>query len=212
MATRSILRNGQEMAVTETEDEAVQAVRRDHPNPVKLEGIDGVVLYVNWAHITSIGPGRRPCPRPTVSGGRRRAVPKPPLPPDLVAFLAEPNPSVIATIRPDGSPHTAATWYLWVDGRVLVNMDEGRRRLEHVRQEPRVSITVLGRADLYHHVTLRGHAAELMADPQFTDIDRLSEHYTGRAYPQRDRGRVSAWIEVRSWHAWAVIEPWTGGR
>ena len=63
-------------------------------------------------------------------------MPKPPLPPDLVAFLAEPNPSVIATIRPDGNPHTAATWYLWVDGRVLVNMDEGRRRLEHLRQEP----------------------------------------------------------------------------
>jgi hypothetical protein len=74
------------MAVTETEDEVVQAVRRDHPNPVKLEGIDGVVLYVNWAHITSIGPGPRPCPRPTVSGDRRRAVPKPPLPPDPVAL------------------------------------------------------------------------------------------------------------------------------
>jgi hypothetical protein len=40
----------------------VQAVRRDHPNPVKLEGTDGVVLYVNWAHITSIGP--RPSPVP----------------------------------------------------------------------------------------------------------------------------------------------------
>jgi hypothetical protein len=149
MATRSIFRNGQETAVTKTEDEVVQAVRRDHPNPVKLEGIDGVVLYVNWAHITSIAPALA-VPRPTVSGDRRRAMPKPPLPPDLVAFLAEPNPSVIATIRPDGSPHTAATWYLWVDGRVLVNMDEGRRRLEHLRQEPRVSITVLGRADWYH--------------------------------------------------------------
>ena len=118
----------------------------------------------------------------------------------------------MAGIRPDGSPHTAATWYLWVDGRVLVNMDEGRRRLEHLRQEPRVSITVLGREDWYHHVTLCGHVAELMPDPQFTDIDRLSEHYTGRAYPQRDRSRFSVWIEVMSWHAWAVIEPWTGGR
>jgi len=82
-------------------------------------------------------------------------MPKPPLRPDLVAFLAEPNPSVIATIRPDGSPHTAATWYPWVDGRVLVNMDEGRRRLEHLREVPRVSITVLGRADWCHHVTAR---------------------------------------------------------
>ena len=139
-------------------------------------------------------------------------MPKPPLPPDLVAFLAEPNPSVIATVRPEGSPHTAATWHLWMDGRVLVKMDEGQRRPEHLRQEPRVSLAVLGREDWYHHVTLRGHAAELMADAQFTDIDRLSEHDTGRAYPQRDRGRVSAWIEVRAWHAWAVIEPWTGGR
>jgi hypothetical protein len=95
---------------------------------------------------------------------------------------------------------------------VLVNMDEGRRRLEHLRQEHRVSITVLGREDRCHHVTLRGHVAELMADPQFTDIDRLSEHYTGGACPQRDPGRVSAWIEVTSWHSWAVIEPWTGGR
>ena len=113
-------------------------------------------------------------------------------------------------VRPDGSPHTAATWYLWVDGRVLVNVDDGRRRLEHLRQEPRVSLTVLGREDWYHQVTLRGHVAELVPDPQFTDIDRLSEHYTGQAYPQRDR--VRAWIEVTAWHARAVIEPWTGGR
>lgn len=136
-------------------------------------------------------------------------MPKPPLPPNLVAFLAEPNPSVIATIRPDGGPHTAATWYLWVDGRALVNMDEDRRRLEHLRQEPRVSLTVLGHEDWYHHVTLRGRVVELAPDRQLTDIDRLSEHYTGRTYPQRDRGRFSAWIEVASWHAWAVTEPWT---
>jgi len=38
-------------------------------------------------------------------------------------FLSQPNPSVIATPQPDGSPHTAATWYLWENGRVLVNMD-----------------------------------------------------------------------------------------
>jgi PPOX class probable F420-dependent enzyme len=139
-------------------------------------------------------------------------MPRPPLPPDLVAFLAEPNPSVIATIRPDGSPHTAATWYLWVNGRVLVNMDEGRRRLEHLRQEPRVSITVLGHEDWYHHVTLRGHVAELMADPQFTDIDACLSTTPDGPTLTRDRGRVSAWIEVTSWNAWAVIEPWTGGR
>jgi hypothetical protein len=61
MATRILFLSGQKTAVTETEDEVVQAVRRAHPHPVKLEGIDGVVLHVNWAHITS-APGPRPVP------------------------------------------------------------------------------------------------------------------------------------------------------
>ena len=64
---------------------------------------------------------------------------KPPLPEAAVTMLAKPNPSVIATLRPDGQPVTAATWYLWDNGRVLVNMDEGRKRLEHMRNNPRVS-------------------------------------------------------------------------
>jgi PPOX class probable F420-dependent enzyme len=139
-------------------------------------------------------------------------MPELPLPPELDEFLSKPNPSVIATLRADGSPHTAPTWYLWENGRVLVNMDEGRKRLEHMRKDPRVSITVLGADDWYHHVTLHGRVIELRDDPEFEAIDRLSRHYTGQPYPQRDRGRVSAWIQVESWHSWAVIEPWTGSR
>lgn len=34
----------------------VHAVRRDHPNPVKLKGLDGIVMYINWTHVMSIGP------------------------------------------------------------------------------------------------------------------------------------------------------------
>ena len=50
--------------------------------------------------------------------------------------------------RPDGSPHTAATWYEWEDGRVLLNMARHRRRLEYMRIEPRaVSLTVLSDGD-----------------------------------------------------------------
>ena len=134
-------------------------------------------------------------------------MPKPPLPAELQEFLATPNPSTIATLGPDGSPHTAATWYLWENGRVLVNMDEGRKRLSYIRADPRVSITVLGQDDWYHHVTLRGRVVDLDEDG-LDDIDRISRHYTGQPYSRRDRGRVSAWIEIDSWHSWAVYRPW----
>jgi hypothetical protein len=62
MATRIVFLSGQETTVEETESDVVAAVRRDHPNPVKLEGTDGVVQFVNWTHVTMIAPlpGRPP--------------------------------------------------------------------------------------------------------------------------------------------------------
>ena len=129
---------------------------------------------------------------------------KPPVPDDLAAVLARPNPAVIATVRPDGAPQTVATWYLWEDGRVLVNMAESRTRLEHLRRDPRVSLTVFPGEHWYAHVSVRGRVATLEPDEDLRDIDRLAVHYRGEPYPNRVQGRVSAWIEVTSWHRWQI--------
>ena len=137
-------------------------------------------------------------------------MPTPPLPERLVQFLSEPNPAVIATIAPNGSLHTAATWYVWDNGRVLVNMDESRARLAHLRDDPRVSLTVLGKDDWSRHVSLSGRVASLEPDPELEGINRLARHYTGQPFPLGDGRRVSGWIEIDSWHAWAGAEPWTG--
>ncbi len=139
-------------------------------------------------------------------------MPRSPLPDDLVEFLAQPNPSVIATVDPGGSPHTAATWYEREDdGRILVNMDRTRKRLDYLRADPRVSLTVIGQGDdWYHQVTLRGRAVEISDDPDLSGIDRLSTRYTGDPYARRDQQRVNAWIEVESWYGWATGRPWRG--
>ena len=136
-------------------------------------------------------------------------MPKPPLPPELDQFLADPNPSVIGTLDADGAPHTAATWYLWEDGRVLMNMDSTRKRLEHLRRDPRVSLTVMGRGDdWYRQVTLRGRAVALEDDSDLAGIDRICEHYMGQPYSGRDQHRVNGWIEVESWYGWHGGAPW----
>lgn len=131
---------------------------------------------------------------------------KPPLPEKVSELLAKPNPSVITTVRPDGQPVSVATWYLWENGRVLVNMDEGRKRLDYLRADPRVTLTVLDADNWYTHVSLQGRVVELQDDPDLSDIDRLARHYTGEQYPVRDRRRVSAWIEVSRWHGWGAAE------
>jgi PPOX class probable F420-dependent enzyme len=135
-------------------------------------------------------------------------MPKPPLPPELDAFLAQPNPAVIGTVEPGGSPHTAPTWYLWRDGRVEVNMAATRKRLGHLRRDPRVSLTVIDSDDWYRHVTLRGRVVTLEEDTELAGIDGLSEQYTSRPYARRDEARVQAIIEVDSWHAWVHGRPW----
>ncbi|GAB3806359.1 PPOX class F420-dependent oxidoreductase [Micromonospora zhanjiangensis] len=131
---------------------------------------------------------------------------KPPLPEPAVALLGKPNPAVITTLRKDGQPVSVATWYLWDDGRILVNMDEGRRRLEHIRNDPRVTLTVLDEAGWYTHVSIIGRVVELRPDEGLADSDRLARHYTGQPYPVRDRARVSAWVEIDRWHGWGALK------
>ncbi|MEU4830876.1 PPOX class F420-dependent oxidoreductase [Streptosporangium sp. NPDC023615] len=131
---------------------------------------------------------------------------KPPLPEEAVVMLRKPNPAVITTLRSDGQPVSTATWYLWDDGRILVNMDGARKRLDHIRDDPRVTLTVLEEGDWYTHVSVIGHVAETRDDEGLTDIDRLARHYTGNDYPRRDRARVSAWIEIDRWHGWGGLK------
>jgi PPOX class probable F420-dependent enzyme len=133
-----------------------------------------------------------------------------PLPDPVRALLAKPNPAVITTLRPDGQPVSVATWYLLEEDRthgdrILVNMDEARRRLDYLRRDPRVSLTALDEESWYTHVSVQGRVVELADDSDLADIDRLSLHYNGRPYPNRDRRRVSAWIEVESWHGWGAV-------
>jgi hypothetical protein len=118
-------------------------------------------------------------------------MPPVPVPPDVDEFLSRANPAVVGTVRPDGAPHTAATWYDWEDGRILLNMEDTRSRLGD-------------NGGWYHHVTLLGRVVSLEPDPELVDIDRLSRRYTGKDYRKRDRPRFSAWVEPETWHEWPL--------
>jgi PPOX class probable F420-dependent enzyme len=123
------------------------------------------------------------------------------LPPAVDEFLKLPNPAVIGCIRPDGFPMSVATWYDWQDGRILVNMHEGRSRLRWMRRNPRVTVTVLG-GDWYRHVSLFGLVVSIADDVDLSDIDLLCRRYTGKPFHNRAAKRVSAWIEPKGWHGW----------
>jgi len=129
-------------------------------------------------------------------------VPRVPVPPEVDELLRRPNPAVIATLRPDGAPHSVPTWYDWEGGRVLLNMEDTRLRLGYMRRDPRVSLTVLAEDGWYRHVSLLGRIVSIEDDDGLADIDRLALRYTGQPFRTRDRRRVSAWMEPERWHGW----------
>ena len=128
-----------------------------------------------------------------------------PLTDEIRTLLTKPNPATISVLRPDGQPVSVATWYLLDGDRIHVNMDEGRKRLEWLREDPRVAMTVLDGDGWYTHVSIQGRVVKIADDPDLSGIDRLARHYTGRPYRNRDRGRVDAWIAIDSLHAWGDV-------
>lgn len=134
-------------------------------------------------------------------------MPELPFPDHVRDLLLKPNPAVVSTLRRDGQPISVATWYLLEkDDRVLLNMDHGRVRLQHLRRDPRLTLTVLDESSWYTHVSLIGSVEEMAADDGLDDIDRLSTHYNGRAYPNRESPRISAWMRVDRWHGWGAAD------
>jgi PPOX class probable F420-dependent enzyme len=128
-------------------------------------------------------------------------MPRPPLSPDAMELARAANPAVLATVREDGSPHTVAVWFDWVDGRVLLNMDVNRKRLAYIEANPNASITILDGENWLRQLTIRGPIS-LEPDEGLVTVDQLAQRYGGRDYPIRDRPRVTAWLQPEHWFLW----------
>ena len=131
-----------------------------------------------------------------------------PWPEYIAQLMDQPNPAVMATVAADGRPVTVGTWYLMEpDGRMLLGLDAGRVRLKHLRRDPRVSLTALLADQGYAHISVQGRVVSIVDDEGLRDIDRISQHFKGEPYPDRERPRVSVHVELDRWHAWSVSAP-----
>jgi hypothetical protein len=91
---------------------------------------------------------------------------------------------------------------------VLLSMSDTARRLDHLRRNPSVALTILGE-NWYQHVSLLGRVVEIREDEGLPDLDRLSMRYEGAPYPDRDPC-VTVVMEVERWHTYGT--PATGAR
>src|SRR5580765_7157601 len=124
-------------------------------------GIDRLRTSRRAAHAPNLPTARVRHGRGRVAPWHAETVPRLPFPREVRELLSHPNPAIIATVRPDGQPLSVATWSIMDGDRVLMNMDASRRRLAYVRDDPRVSLTVLDRDDWSTHVSMQGRIVEI---------------------------------------------------
>jgi PPOX class probable F420-dependent enzyme len=92
------------------------------------------------------------------------------------------NFATIATVNPDGSPHTSVVWVKRDGDDLLVSTVIGRKKDRNLRKDPRVSISVLDHANPYRYAEFRGEAT-LSLEGGFELINELSHKYLGMDYP-----------------------------
>jgi len=88
-------------------------------------------------------------------------------------------------LRSDGSPHNTVVWVDVDDDAVLFNTAEGRAKPKHLRDDPRVALTVVDPQNPWRWISVTGRA-ELTHDDADAQIDRLAKKYLDKdVYPFR---------------------------
>jgi PPOX class probable F420-dependent enzyme len=109
-----------------------------------------------------------------------------PLSDDLRKLIDRPNFAHLATLMPDGSPHSAPVWIARDGDLVLICTEATSIKGKNTLRDPRLSISVVDFRDPYIVAQMRGRVIERRPDPQLKYYDLLSQKYIGKPWPYRN--------------------------
>ena len=106
--------------------------------------------------------------------------------PEVQPLFESANVVHVATVMPDGSPHSVPVWSRIEDGRIAFFTQPTSRKARNLAADPRVAISVTARENPYWMAQVRGRVAETLdGDAALEVIDRIANDYTGNPFPMR---------------------------
>ena len=101
----------------------------------------------------------------------------------------------LATVLPDGSPHTVPLWVGTHGDHLVFLTGPGSRKARNLQRDPRVALSLVAADNPFEPIIVRGRVVEwLEGDAAWEVVDQIATKYTGRPYP-RGQERVIAVIE-----------------
>jgi PPOX class probable F420-dependent enzyme len=107
------------------------------------------------------------------------------LPDDVRELFEGANTAHLATLLPDGSPHSVPMWAGVEDGQVVFLTGPGSRKARNLDRDPRMSISIAAKDNPGRMAIVRGRATQLDGARAWEIIDRLAHKYIGQPYPLR---------------------------
>jgi PPOX class probable F420-dependent enzyme len=109
-----------------------------------------------------------------------------PLPDDVRALFEGANFAHLATLMPDGSPHSVAIW-AGVDGdNVVFFTQEGSLKARNMERDARVAFSITDHDNPYRTAQLRGRVIDVRdAEAANALADDLAVRYTGEPFPYK---------------------------
>ncbi|MFD9705986.1 PPOX class F420-dependent oxidoreductase [Lentzea sp. NPDC059081] len=115
--------------------------------------------------------------------------------PELRAVLDGNSIAHLATVLPDGAPHSVPVWIGTHGDHVVVITGPTSQKARNLRRDPRVAISLTHPDNPFKSVTFRGRVVEwLEGDEAWEIVDRVAEKYIGGPY-SRENDRVVALVE-----------------
>jgi PPOX class probable F420-dependent enzyme len=122
------------------------------------------------------------------------------LPENVRALIEAPNIAHVATVLPDGAPHSVPVWIGSEGDRLAFLTSPNSRKARNLAREPRVAISITDRENPHTMAQIRGRVTErLEGDAAWMIIDRLSHKYIGQPYPLRTDRVVFLVQAERAW-------------
>jgi PPOX class probable F420-dependent enzyme len=115
--------------------------------------------------------------------------------PDVRRILDGTSLAHLATVLPDGSPHTVPLWVGTHGDHVVFLTGPGSRKARNLRRDPRVALSLTPADNPFEPVIIRGRVIEwLEGDAAWEIIDQISTKYIGEPY-DRAEDRIVAVVE-----------------
>jgi PPOX class probable F420-dependent enzyme len=135
-----------------------------------------------------------------------------PLPESVKKVLEDKAYGHVVTFNPNGQPQLTMVW-MDVDGNeALFNTAEGRKKVQNLRRDPRIMISVQNRSEPQSYVVLNG-AATLTETGADAHIDKLAKRFLGLdKYPYRQPGEKRVIVRVKIDRLGGLspkMQPWT---